>query len=151
MVNNQPAMRETWVRSLGWENPLEKGKATHSSILAWRIPWTVHGLPKSRTRLSDFQFTMDQKEIINDTRKRKLLIYLKKLKLKKAHVPRCSLQHYLQWLRCKPRCKPRCPTTDEWIKKLWYIYTMEYYSLFIKWNTFVSSNEVDESRDYRMK
>ena len=41
LVKNQPAMRETWVRSLGWEDPLEKGKATHSSILAWRIPWTV--------------------------------------------------------------------------------------------------------------
>ena len=38
---NMPAMRETWVRSVGWEDPLEKGKATHSSILAWRIPWTV--------------------------------------------------------------------------------------------------------------
>ena len=36
-----PAMQETWVRSLGWEDPLEKGKATHSGILAWRIPWTV--------------------------------------------------------------------------------------------------------------
>ena len=36
-----PAMQETWVRSLGWEDPLEKGKATHSSILAWRIPWTI--------------------------------------------------------------------------------------------------------------
>ena len=35
-----PAMQETWVRSLGWENPLEKGMATHPSILAWRIPWT---------------------------------------------------------------------------------------------------------------
>ena len=41
LVKNQPAMRETWVRSLGWEDPLEKGKATYSSILAWRIPWTV--------------------------------------------------------------------------------------------------------------
>ena len=41
LVKNLPAMRETWVRSLGWEDPLEKGKATHSSILAWRIPWTV--------------------------------------------------------------------------------------------------------------
>ena len=40
MVENPPAMRETWVRSLGWEDPLEKGTATHSSILAWRIPWT---------------------------------------------------------------------------------------------------------------
>ena len=39
-VKNPPAMRETWVRSLGWEDPLEKGTATHSSILAWRIPWT---------------------------------------------------------------------------------------------------------------
>ena len=41
LVKNPPAMRETWVRSLGWEDPLEKGKATYSSILAWRIPWTV--------------------------------------------------------------------------------------------------------------
>ena len=41
MVKNPPAMRETWVRSVGWEDPLEKGKATHSSILAWRIPWTL--------------------------------------------------------------------------------------------------------------
>ena len=40
-VKNPPAMRETWVRSLGWKDPLEKGKATHSSIPAWRIPWTV--------------------------------------------------------------------------------------------------------------
>ena len=41
LVENLPAMRETWVRSLGWKDPLEKGKATHSSIQAWRIPWTV--------------------------------------------------------------------------------------------------------------
>ena len=41
LVKNLPAMPETWVRSLGWEDPLEKGKATHSSILAWRVPWTV--------------------------------------------------------------------------------------------------------------
>ena len=39
-VKNPPAMRETWVQSLGWEDPLKKGKATHSSVLAWRIPWT---------------------------------------------------------------------------------------------------------------
>ena len=38
---NLTAMQETWVQSLGWEDPLEKGKATHSSILAWRIPWTL--------------------------------------------------------------------------------------------------------------
>ena len=39
-VKNLPAMQETWVRSLGQEDPLEEGMATHSSILAWRIPWT---------------------------------------------------------------------------------------------------------------
>ena len=41
LVKNPPAMLETWVQSLGWEEPLEKGKVTHSSILAWRIPWTI--------------------------------------------------------------------------------------------------------------
>ena len=39
MVKNLPAMQESWVRSLGWEDPLEEGMATHSSILAWRILW----------------------------------------------------------------------------------------------------------------
>ena len=41
LVKNQFTMQETWVQSLGWDDPLEKGKATHCSILAWRIPWTV--------------------------------------------------------------------------------------------------------------
>ena len=61
MVENLPAMWETWVRSLGWEDPLEKGKATHSSILAWRIPrtegvWqaTVHGVQRVRHNLATF-------------------------------------------------------------------------------------------------
>ena len=56
-------MRETWVRSLGWEDPLVEDMATHSSIIAWRIPmdrgawWVpVHGVAKSRTELSDFLF-----------------------------------------------------------------------------------------------
>ena len=56
LVENLPAMRETWVRSLGWEDLLEKEKATHSIILAWRIPYTVHGVTKSGTRLSGFRF-----------------------------------------------------------------------------------------------
>ena len=55
LVKNLHAMQETWVRSLGWEDPLDKGKATHSSILAWKIPWTTdHGVAKNWTRLSDF-------------------------------------------------------------------------------------------------
>ena len=43
LVKNLPAMRETWVQSLGWEDPLENRMATHSSILAWRIPWMSMG------------------------------------------------------------------------------------------------------------
>ena len=61
LVRNMPAMWETCLQSLGWEDPLEEGMTTHSSILAWRIPvnrgtWraTVHGVRKSRTRLSDW-------------------------------------------------------------------------------------------------
>ena len=42
LVKNLPAMQENWVRSLGWEDPLEKGMATHSSVLVWKIPWTVY-------------------------------------------------------------------------------------------------------------
>ena len=60
-IKNLPAMWETQVRSLGQEDSLEKGMATHSSILAWRIPWTeepgglhtVHRVTKSQTHLSD--------------------------------------------------------------------------------------------------
>ena len=58
MVKDPPAVQETWIPSLGWEDSLEEGMATHSSILAWRIAmdrgvwWaTVHGVAKSRTRL----------------------------------------------------------------------------------------------------
>ena len=44
LIKNPPAMWETWVQSQGWEDPLEKGKATHSSILAWRIPGTIQSM-----------------------------------------------------------------------------------------------------------
>ena len=57
LVKNLPAMKETWIPSLGWDNPLEKGKATRFIILAWRIPWTtVHGVAKSQTGQRDFHF-----------------------------------------------------------------------------------------------
>ena len=64
MIKNLPAMQETWVQSLGQEDPLEKEMATHSSTLAWRIPWTEKPGrlqstgSQSRTRLSDFTFTL---------------------------------------------------------------------------------------------
>ena len=47
LVKNLPAMQETWVQPLGWEDPLEKGKATHFSVLAWRIPWTQSMEPQT--------------------------------------------------------------------------------------------------------
>ena len=52
-VKNLSAMQETWVLSLGWEDPLEKGMATHSTILAWRIPWREEPGGQRQTRLSD--------------------------------------------------------------------------------------------------
>ena len=48
LVKDLPAMQKTWVRSLGWEEPLEKGKTTRSSILAWRMPWTVQAMGSQR-------------------------------------------------------------------------------------------------------
>ena len=57
MVKNLPALQEPQVQALTLEDPLEKAVTTHSSILAWRIPWievTVHGVTKNRTRLSDY-------------------------------------------------------------------------------------------------
>ena len=72
MVKRLPTMWETQVRSLGWEDPLEKEMATHSSALAWKTPWTeepgrlhtVHGVAKSRTRLSDFTLSFHIQTII---------------------------------------------------------------------------------------
>ena len=68
MVKRLPTMQETWVHSLGREDLLKKELATHSSILAWKIPWTeetgratVHGVAKSWTRLSDFPFLNTRK------------------------------------------------------------------------------------------
>ena len=62
MVKNLPTMQDTWVRCLGQEDPLEKGMATHSSVLAWKIPWTEEPggyspwITKSQTQLSDYHF-----------------------------------------------------------------------------------------------
>ena len=68
MVKHLPAVQETWVQPLGREDPLEKEMATHSSTLAWKIPWTeesgrlhtIHGVAKSQTQLNDFTFTFKQ-------------------------------------------------------------------------------------------
>ena len=71
LVKKPPAMRETWVRSLGWEDPLEKGKATHSSILAWRMPWTLESMGSQTSdtteRLSLHFTSILQFRVINKT------------------------------------------------------------------------------------
>ena len=59
LVKNLPAMWETWIWSLGWEDPLAKGTATHSGILAWRIPWTIRSMGSQRVghNYTTFTFT----------------------------------------------------------------------------------------------
>ena len=75
MVKNSPAMQETWVWSLGWEDPLEKGMVTHSSILAWRIPQTeepgglVDGVTNSRTLLSNKHIATVTSSCMKETEK----------------------------------------------------------------------------------
>ena len=71
-IKNPPVMKETWVQSLGWEDPLEEGMATHSSILAWRISmdretWRaiVHGVTKSWTWLSNWKTTIPKSQSIS--------------------------------------------------------------------------------------
>ena len=61
LVKNTPTMWMTWIRSLGWEDPLEKGKATHSSILAERIPWSIKSIESQRVRhdWATFTFTLE--------------------------------------------------------------------------------------------
>ena len=73
-VKNLPAMQETWVQSLGREDPLEKGMATHSSILAWRIPWTEE--PGSKSMGSQRSCMVDQLTLL-------LFIPLKKINTEK--------------------------------------------------------------------
>ena len=64
LVKNLPAMQETWVWSLGWEDPLEKGTATHSSNMAWRIPWTVWSIGSQRVDTTEW-LSRKQKEGID--------------------------------------------------------------------------------------
>ena len=64
LVKNLPAMQKSWVCFLGWEDPLEKGKATHSSILAWWIPWTIQSMVLQKVRHDWANFTFFQSYIV---------------------------------------------------------------------------------------
>ena len=63
LVNNMPAMQKTWAQFLGREDPLEKGKATHASILAWRIPWTVQTMGSAELDTTE-QFSLSHLDVL---------------------------------------------------------------------------------------
>ena len=101
-VKHLPAWWETWVRSLGQEDPLEKEMATHSSTLGWKIPWMeestcglqrVHGAAKSQTRLSNFTFTFTLA-----TEQRTTKVGKKKNETEKEGKP----VYGLKWSQCGP-------------------------------------------------
>ena len=96
LVKNPPTMQETWARSLGWEDPLEKGKAIHSSILAWRVQWGGKELDsRVQSWLSNFYFQSGQKE---------------QYTLKKTEWQYTEQE---TWLNCY-RIKPQLSSLDEW-------------------------------------
>ena len=101
LVKNLPAMWETWVQSLGWENSLEKGKATHSVILAWRIPWTVHGVTKSQTRLSDFHFHTHTQRSIYILSPQLWLGHILGSKLEKVWIAFVVIHHCQLFISCQ--------------------------------------------------
>ena len=82
IVKNPPATQETWVQSLGWEDPLEKGTAAHSSILAWRIPWTVKSMR--------FQIVRHQEQLSH-------LIH----KVSSMHSTSCEMQGWMNQIGIK--------------------------------------------------
>jgi len=103
LVKNLPAIWETWVQSLNWEDPLEKGKITHSSIMAWRIPWTIYnpwGHKESdmteRLSLSSFQSSRR----VHSLEQRFLAIYLKSFLKKYIHQglnPEAMVHKFYRW------------------------------------------------------
>ena len=84
LVKNPPAMQETWVRSLGWEDPLEKGKATYSSILVWRIPWTCPWGHKESDRTEQLSLYLLSKLSKIKTYHFKLRLYCNRFNLYKS-------------------------------------------------------------------
>ena len=141
MVKNLPSLQETWVQSLGWEDPLEKEMVTTPVFL----PGKSHGL-RSLSRLQSMGSIVQPRWIT-------VWRFLKKLEIELPYDPAIPLLgiHTEETRIERDTCSPvfvaalfiiartwkqsRCPSADEWIRKLWYIYTMEYYSA-IKKNTF---------------
>ena len=131
-------MQEAQVQSLGREDPLEKQMVTHSSILAWRIPWMEEpgglqsmGLQRVRHNwATSLHFTS-----LYDPAIPQLGIHTKETRIERDTFTPMFIRAL--FIIARTWKQPRCPLADEWIRKLWYIYTTEYYSA-IKKNTFES-------------
>ena len=153
-LKHLPPVWETQVQSLGREDPLEKEMVTHSSILAWRIPWTEE--PGGLQSMGSQRVGSERLHFTSLPLWRTVWRFLKNWK-QNCHMTQQSQQSagHTHWgnqnqkrqvypdVHCNTVCNsqdteaPICASADEWIRKLWYIYTMEYYSS-IKKNAFES-------------
>ena len=130
MVKNLTAMRETRVRSLGWEDPLEKGMATHSSILAWRIPWTEESGGLQSMGSQRFRHNSETDTLFGAGKEGGeieldpwcchsgssvillLVLQVKKLRLQRAVVH--SRSHHSSELCGVPVCRAQCELGPKW-------------------------------------
>ena len=107
LVKHLPALRETWVWSLGWEDPLEKGTATHSRILAWRTPWTIRSMGSQRVGHGwvTFTFTLYETKLVRKKKmQRELTFVLEPLDLFPLEI--LTLIRYWKWTEGHSSSKP---------------------------------------------
>ena len=114
LVKNPPAMQEKWVKSLGWEDSLETGKATPSNILAWNIPCIVHAVSNSQTWLSNFHFSMFYNYI--------LIVYVRFINLAAFLLTGFYLIYFLKHFTRTSYCHPGFKSIKSNI--LIYLYTL---------------------------
>ena len=127
LVKNQPAVKETWVRSLGWEDPLEKVKATHSSILAWRILWTVEsmGLQRVEYNWATITFTYS------------LNLWWCLIELKYSWWTCLACDHPVCLSTCLAASHPRQPVDRLWTSTpfcspiSWMVFRKSHYTVFL--------------------
>ena len=111
LVKNPPAMWETWVWSLGWEDPLEKGMATHSSILAWRIPWNVPSMGSQRVGHDWATSTILPTSNLSFTRKWELILFPQSINYS---LNFCGCQLYLHYYNPMTVTFLYCMSESDW-------------------------------------
>ena len=140
MVKNLPTMWETWVRSLGWEDPLEKGTAAHSNTLAWKIPWTEERVGHAWVTLTFtiiFRWSMTSpsapSQPLSSTFFSLSWLWGRQSVQRRFKKGRVYEKEGLGWARTMGfkifSTEPsKCPLIDERINNLQYIHTIEYHS-----------------------